>query len=222
MVPPLTPPPASQMVKPNGLWSRPSVPWAIGVRPNSPPQTTSVSSQQAAALQVLEQAGDRLVGGPGIVGMALLQVAVLVPAVVAQVLTEHLDEPHAALDQPPGDQALPAVGLGRRIVEAVELLRGCGFVRQIHQVGHGRLHAEGQLVVGDRASSLSSGPRAPSPRRSSVRIRSSFLRWSSSVARAGRGRPPAVRRAGTTSLDRSPAESRCRNNPSRPAESCRC
>ena len=28
--PPLTPPPAIQMVKPNGLWSRPSEPWAIG------------------------------------------------------------------------------------------------------------------------------------------------------------------------------------------------
>ena len=76
------PPPASQMVKPNGLWSRPSVPWANGVRPNSPAQTTSVVVEQAAGLQVLEQAGDRLIDGAGVVLVALLQVRVLVPAVV--------------------------------------------------------------------------------------------------------------------------------------------
>ena len=41
--PPFTPPPASHMLKPCGLWSRPLVPSVIGVRPNSPPQMTSVS-----------------------------------------------------------------------------------------------------------------------------------------------------------------------------------
>ena len=41
--PGFTPPPAIQIVKPQGLWSRPS-PFSLnGVRPNSPPQTTSVS-----------------------------------------------------------------------------------------------------------------------------------------------------------------------------------
>jgi len=44
--PGLTPPPASQVVKPKGLWSRPFPPWAKGVRPNSPVQTTSVSSRR--------------------------------------------------------------------------------------------------------------------------------------------------------------------------------
>ena len=33
----------------------------VGVRPNSPPQMTSVSSKQAALLEVLEQRGDGLV-----------------------------------------------------------------------------------------------------------------------------------------------------------------
>src|SRR5207248_2304482 len=41
--PPFTPPPASHIENPCGLWSRPFVPSLIGVRPNSPPQTTSVS-----------------------------------------------------------------------------------------------------------------------------------------------------------------------------------
>ncbi|GIS59854.1 MAG: hypothetical protein CM1200mP2_20790 [Planctomycetaceae bacterium] len=44
--PPLMPPPAIQTLKPNGLWSRPSVPCANGVRPNSPAQTTNVSSNR--------------------------------------------------------------------------------------------------------------------------------------------------------------------------------
>ena len=41
-MPPLMPPPAIQIEKPLMWWSRP-LPWAIGVRPNSPPQMTSVS-----------------------------------------------------------------------------------------------------------------------------------------------------------------------------------
>ena len=46
-VPPRTPPPASHMLKACGLWSRPSrFPWAVGVRPNSPPHQTSVSSSR--------------------------------------------------------------------------------------------------------------------------------------------------------------------------------
>src|SRR5438876_650796 len=39
------------MVKPKGLWSRPSLPWAIGVRPNSPPQITSVESSRPRDLR---------------------------------------------------------------------------------------------------------------------------------------------------------------------------
>ena len=46
----------------------------------------------------------------------------LVPAVGADAGAEQLDEPHAPLDQPPGDQALPGEDLSRRIgiVEPVE------------------------------------------------------------------------------------------------------
>ena len=70
--------------------------------------------QQAAGFQVREQGRDRLVDGPGVVLVAVLQVAVLVPAVAADRRTEQLDEAHAALDQPPGDQALAGEDLGRR------------------------------------------------------------------------------------------------------------
>ena len=56
----------STCVKPYGLWSRPLPALAlrqltVGVRPNSPPQMTSVLVEQAALLQVLSSAGDGLI-----------------------------------------------------------------------------------------------------------------------------------------------------------------
>ena len=79
--------------------------------------------EQAAALQILEQAGDRLVGAAGVVGVVLVQVAVGVPVVVVVGAAGiELDEAHAALDQPPGQQAAAAEVCGLRLVDAVELL----------------------------------------------------------------------------------------------------
>ena len=49
-------------------WSRPFAPSAVGVRPNSPPQMTSVSSSRPAGLQVAEQRGDRPVAVLGELG----------------------------------------------------------------------------------------------------------------------------------------------------------
>ena len=122
------------------------------MRPNSPPQTTSVDVEQAARLEVREQAGDRLVDGAGVVLVAVLEVAVLVPAVGADARAEQLDEPDAPLDQPPGDQAFAGEDLRRRIgiVEAVEPPGRRRLAVEAHQLGDGRLHPEGQLVVGDR------------------------------------------------------------------------
>ena len=65
--------------------------------------------EQAAPLQVLEQAGDRLVGAAGVVVVVLDEVAVGVPvAVVVGAAGVELDEPDAALDQPAGQQAAAA------------------------------------------------------------------------------------------------------------------
>ena len=53
--PPFTPPPAIHMVKPYGLWSRPSPFSLMGVRPNSPPHTTKVSSSKPRRLRSLRR-----------------------------------------------------------------------------------------------------------------------------------------------------------------------
>ena len=82
--------------------------------------------QQTPGFQVAKQGGDRLVDGAGIVLMPVLEIAVLVPAVGADVRAEQFDEPDAALDQSPRDQALAGEDLGRQIgvIQAIQL-PGC-------------------------------------------------------------------------------------------------
>ena len=115
--------------------------------------------EQAAALQVLEQAGDRLVhraaeSWRGCLSMSAVGVPLAAGAAV------ELDEPHAALDQAAGQQAVPADGLGRRIVQAVEGERLGGLARQVDGLGGLGLHAEGQLVALDPGVELGLvGPR---------------------------------------------------------------
>ena len=97
--------------------------------------------QQAALFQIGEQAVDRHVGRQAMAGVIAGQIAVSVPFAVAV----DLHEPHAAFDQPPGQQALRAVRLGFRAIQAVHPLRRRGLLREIDQLGGFGLHAIRQL-----------------------------------------------------------------------------
>ena len=66
--------------------------------------------EQAACLQVLEQARDRPIDFECVAGDALLEPTVLVPLVAVR----DLHEPHAALGEPAGHQALAAEVLRSR------------------------------------------------------------------------------------------------------------
>src|SRR5690606_26089722 len=112
--------------------------------------------EQAAATEVLDERGDGLVDGLAILAMAVEEIAVLVPAVAVAAGAGQLDEAHPALDEAAGEEALQTEDLGvlEIRVEAVELLHRLGFAAQVHQVGHGGLHAEGGLVVADGALDL--------------------------------------------------------------------
>ena len=66
--------------------------------------------EQPALLEVGQQAGDRLVGFATALAVVVGEGVVRVPLVVAV----DLHEPDAALDQPPGQQALLAVGASDR------------------------------------------------------------------------------------------------------------
>ena len=100
VMPPLMPPPASHIEKPLMWWSRP-LPWAIGVRPNSPPQTIRVSSSIPRCFRSVIRAAAGLVDLLGLELDVVLDAAVVVPVAVVE-----LDEAHAALGQAAGQQAV--------------------------------------------------------------------------------------------------------------------
>ena len=64
--------------------------------------------QHAALFEIGEQAGDGFVDGGGVLRVARLESAVLVPDIGRR----HLDEPHTRLGEAAGEQALPAVVVG--------------------------------------------------------------------------------------------------------------
>ena len=98
----LTPAPASQAVKPLGLWSRPCVPfWNVGMRPNSVVQTTRVSSSRPRSLQVHQEGRGGLVEDRCVAVVIGLDAAMAVPVEHAFAHGERTvverDESHAAL-----------------------------------------------------------------------------------------------------------------------------
>ena len=212
--PPLTPPPASQMVKPKGLWSRPSVPWAIGVRPNSPPQTTSVSSSRPRAFRSFSRPAIGWSTARAFFSWPSLRLLCWSQRSAPTFGAEQLDEADAALDQAAGEQALAAEELGRGVlvVQAVERLRRRRLAREVQQV-RARPPASGRPARSWRwpTPSWSSLPQASRRRRGRACASApSLLRWScrSALGAAG-GWPPAWRRAEDRALVGRRAGSRC-------------
>ena len=168
--------------------------------------------EQAALLQVLEQAGDRLVGVAGVLGVVGDHVGVGVPVVVVVgAAGVDLDEPHAALDQPPGQQALAAEVGGLGLVDAVQRQRVSRSPGEIDRLGGVLLHLEGQLVAGDPRGQLAVvGARARGARRSSRADgrAAGAARRASMPGGPARGRGSAVRRRGGPCPGRRPACSR--------------
>ena len=114
--------------------------------------------EQAALLQVLHQRGRRGWSVSLALDLELRgQVAVLVPAGVHE-----LHEAHAALDQPPGHQAVvgercPAASRPGRTSRA----RLCGSLREVGQLRHARLHPVRHLVLAMRVA-ISGSPNSAS------------------------------------------------------------
>ena len=86
--------------------------------------------------------------------MVRAEAGVGVPGAGGAVAVEDLDEPDAALDQPAGRQELLAERAGDVVVQAVEPPRRLVLVVEAEDLGHGRLHAEGQLVGLDPGAEL--------------------------------------------------------------------
>ena len=107
--------------------------------------------EQAPLPEVTNECRNRLIDRSGIVLVALLEVAVLVPAVATDLGAGQLDEPHAPLDHPSGQQTLGAENLRWLVVafQAVGPLGTCRLASKIEQIRHLGLHPIGQLLVGD-------------------------------------------------------------------------
>ena len=100
--------------------------------------------EQAALLQVLNQASDRSIDSLAELGVVGFQVLVGVPGAVRG--REDLDEPDTAFHQSAcRKQPLPG-DFGGVVIEAVQFRGGLGFVGKRDRFGHGRLHPEGQFV----------------------------------------------------------------------------
>ena len=160
-------------------------PWRNGVRPNSPPQMTSVSSSRPRCFRSLTSAADGWSVSRHWILSCVGQVAVLVPAGVHE-----LDEPHAALGQPAGHQAVVgerALPLHVGAVHVEDVLR---LVREVGQLRHARLHLDRPSRTGRCAwrspgrrtrcsfSSLSLARSSSRPRRTSRLMPSGLDRYS--------------------------------------------
>ena len=119
--------------------------------------------EQSPRLEVLQEPRYRLVDRERIAAVAEDQVRVLVPrirrialAAIAPVYHRQLDKAHAALDQPPGGQALQRIVPLRREgrIQPVEPSCRLGLAAEIDQFRHRRLHVVGGLVVLDRGFDL--------------------------------------------------------------------
>ena len=98
--------------------------------------------QQSPLLQVLQQRRDRLVGLVAPLAVLLGDIFVGVPAAAID-----LDVADTPLHQAAGHQAPSSHGLLDLVVEAVHFLDLVGLAVDVHRLGHGELHAEGQLVI---------------------------------------------------------------------------
>ena len=100
----------ARSVKACGLWSRPVPPFCtIGSRPNSPPQITSVASSRPRCFEV-GRAAPAIGWSVSPAKPRWLPAMSMWPSQLRSFSMPprvDLHEAHAALDQPPGDQALP-------------------------------------------------------------------------------------------------------------------
>ena len=104
------------------------------------PQDESVFPQ-TGTLKILDQRRDALIDDLSGILHGALNTAVMIPTAVIE-----LDEPHAALGQAPGEQAVA----GKRAIAGlctVQVKNALGFPGNIDQLRHAHLHAEGHLVL---------------------------------------------------------------------------
>ena len=100
--------------------------------------------EQAALLEIGDEAGGRLVGVVALVVEFRGEGVVLIPTCVHQ-----LHKTGAALDEAAGEKAVACEGAGFVHLWAVKIERGFGFSRDVGEFGHASLHAVGHFILGN-------------------------------------------------------------------------
>ena len=120
-----------------------------------PPPDHERAVEEPGALEILQQRRDRLIGVAGVEIVILLEIPVGIPVVVVVGPAGiELHEAHAALNEPPGEEAAAAEVGGARVGEAVKGLRLGRLARQIDRLRSVLLHLPGELVGGDPGGKL--------------------------------------------------------------------
>ena len=114
--------------------------------------------EHAAAGEILDERCGTAIDLSGRALHVVLHAAVMVPVAVIE-----LDESHAPLGEPPGEQA---VGGERAVApfRAVEVKRAGRFVGEIDEVGHAGLHLECELILGQPRRDLRVAHHRPAKR----------------------------------------------------------
>src|SRR5262249_25952100 len=99
-------------------------------------------------LEVSEQSGSGSVHFFGDLPQTIADAAVVVPVAVIE-----LDEAHAALGQPAGQQTVGGKGAVRPL-GSIQVENFRRLVAEVHQVRHAGLHAERHLVLADAGGDL--------------------------------------------------------------------
>ena len=106
--------------------------------------------EQPALLEIGQESGHRQINFAAMFDHAALHVAVIVPAVGADLHSmQEEGVADAALDEATGEQTLPTEAGGLRIVETVKGFGLLRFAGEIDDFRSGGLHAEGQFVGAD-------------------------------------------------------------------------
>ena len=105
--------------------------------------------EQPARFQVTQQRRGRLIDVAALTAHIVGQTRVMIPAAVKE-----LHKAHVALDHPAREQAVARVRAGLGHFRSVHFQHGFRFLRDIRQLRHAGLHAEGHLLLGDGGGNL--------------------------------------------------------------------
>ena len=106
--------------------------------------------EETARLEVEDECGTGQVASSTAFGEAATDIAMMVPSIHGD-----LDEADAGFAEAPCEETCAAIPVGRFFSDSVEFFGGIAFLRDVHEIGCGRLHAERGLEAIDHALHLS-------------------------------------------------------------------